>query len=632
MKKLVNNDEKTTSVNKPGVGKATQRGTSNGPGKGVVNPASQAAQTKPGTRKIRPAPVKARIRLRKSERSPSITTKATTRTNPPRSTRITASKDRKKQFMNEWNLMEVDDFTDEFFDESSQSKASNAQQDAREKLVGNIMQEILSEEIPENNPGNAATAKPNDPASSQEQIESANPASGASQGSRLVRPLGFSLLGKTWGIKAMVGLTILIGFLLVNQFVFVGNNPPLTLAYLTGTATEDQGIIPNARQEMVEANLLGEVDVAHQGKNPNDDGSERRDLNQAMERSIGAGEESKPDQEISIQELNFWQDLATTSLVEITEIQSSLAQLPVTFPVANKHVVTSNDKIHQNHQISMDPSNQAGISPSIQNLTIHEENSEKGNTQLVTPRKKTKSTNSQNFSGKMAAEIPFKAEIGMEEKIATPFQNIAMAKPPVVLVNDQLKSDGIAFKPNNSELEGVVPILLTLTEQIEALNFTTQDMLSFLRETKPLFNDLATIPDQGVQFQQQPQRSGPELVLNLAEKFRISDFPGMVKVKTEINPDEVASGNTVGPSSKVVKVLEFNSALVQEEELAFPVLATQSDDQLVIRSFSQRESGYAALADVGIGDVVPGFGLVINIKMDGTGRLIVMENGIVYLN
>ena len=634
MKNPIAKDEKTTPVKKPRVSKQTKSTPRNTKGTSTVNPASKKAPAKPGPKKMKPAPVKAKTLGRKPRRPPSKTTKTTTKAKSTRSRKATGPKDPEDLVMNEWNLMDPDDFTDEVFDKPNQQNPSNAQQLEREKLVEDIMQEILPEEIPESSKTNQSSAKLPDEENIQEQNARTISASRSTKGIRLAKPLGFSLIGKTWGIKAMVALIIITAFLLVNHFVFIENNAQRAIEYISNTTIGDQRIIPNA--SLVEAEEMN-----HQLEKSKENVPEGMDLTQEINSPFRAGEESKPDQEISKQELSFWQSLAKTSLEEITVIQRKLAKLQDTPAIEDNLMDAGNDAMTQNSHLAKDTTKQSGLGTRDHILLDPDGNPVSGEARMTTTWKEVNGINSQELFGNAPERTPLFAAIGMEEKITAPAMKMDMYIPSVASDTERPIPEFLPLNLVSSEWKGLNAMVQTITVQMASLNSTTRDILNFLRETKPSANPFETIPEQVFQPRQNHQESGLDLTIDLADKFRISGFPDKAKVVANIQPVEVETTKSGETSPKMVKApsavkmmesLEFESPLVKEEKQFVPLLTAQSDDQLVIRSFSPRESGYASLDGVSIGDDVPGFGLVLNIKEDDTGRLLVMENGIVYLN
>lgn len=628
MKKPAKNDEMQTPLKKTGAGKKINSTTRKTNRTSAVNPDSKKAPAKSGLKKTNPTPVKPKTPGRKPGRPPSKTTKTTPKGKTSRSIKPISTKEPEGLDSDEWNSMEMDDFTDEVYDETIQLSEPQSQQLKREELVGELLQDILPDEIPTGKKTTQSQTKPPDEEHNKVRITRNTIAGSSTKRNRFSKPLGQSLLGKTWGIKGMFALVIIFTFLLVNHFAFNEKNSQTAIESLASKLPTYQGVITNTNQGTEGFNFEEAEESSQHLPNPKEDITEGEALAIALERPFPRDKEIKPDQEISKRGLNFWQNLAKTSSEEIAEIQLSLANLRDTPHEEVNNMDLGEIALLPKTNSVIDLALNSEMAPRVGDILKHDGNSVPKEPQLELSWQR-ESSNPKKSLVDVANSMPLVANVGMQEKIAIPNINKDKNIPSVVFDSERPIPESLAFRHDGSTGVELILILQTISNQMVSLNNTTSDILNILRDTKPTFKVLAAIPEQAFLPLQNDLQS------NLAEKFRISDFPDSAKTANVNNLTKVEVTKPVEAHPKNVDVLATGEVLANselEEDQLFPLLRTPSDEQLVIRSLSKSESGYAALNGVLIGDDVPVFGVVLNIREDDNGRLIVMENGIVYLN
>ena len=521
--------------------------------------------------------------------------------------------------MNECNSTVKDDHVDEIYENPVKQFASQEQKQKRNKVMDKLMQKILPE-----NKNDKQTSSSLQEEDSRDDKASTNLFSSLSPVVKWSKPTGFSLVGKTWVIKIMFTLIILIVFLLANHFVFTENASQKALQYFSIVTEEDQRLnhiytpeisktiaadsagLNSRKQANIITNVITKTSVSRIGN----------------EKPFQVTLESKPDLEISRQELAFWQNLAKTSFEEIAEIQVNLAKYQDSTPI--------------DHDISKDNSGNPELYSSDRGLSQPEGGFLQETAHLGTSLIKKEITESRGLAE--AGKNQFlDVKIGMEEDISLP-NTWEFGESIGDIDSDQAMTENLFTIPEGGELEARLQSIIV---QIERLNTTTRDILSVLREARPGLSIRGMNPEQDFTTRSIPHVPILHIEENMAEKFRITGFPGMSSAKNEDSSVMVGSNRKNIAESMDVNVsfmrnlrkgFKGESTLEQSEVQTFPLLKFASDENLVIRSLSERDMGYDLMKGVTLGEEIPGFGLVLNIREDKKGRMIVMENGILYLN
>ncbi len=578
MKKANVQDVNEATTKKTGTGKQSKRiikGTLR-LGSDISESIAENPETS-GTKKTKAGSGKPRGAIRKTAKHKNGTTKTTRKESILR-------RPQDNPVMDEWNSKEMDDQVDKVYANPVEQFASQEQKRKRNKIKDKLMQEVLPEN--RNDQQTSSSLQQEDCKDSRERTILS---SSLWSGLRWRKPTGLSLVGKTLVIRIMFALIILIVFLLVNHFVFTENASQKALHYLSIVTKEDQSLNHIYTPDISETIAADSADL-NSRKQTNvitDIITKIRVSGIGNEKPFQETVENKPDLEISQKELAFWQNLAKTSFEEITEIRTNLAKYQNSIP--------------PDHDISKDITGSRGLVD------------EAGKNQYLN------------------------VKIGMEEDISlpTPWE---LGESIGDIDSDQTMTENLSTTPEGGELEARLQSIIV---QIERLNTTTRDILSVLREARPVLGIRGMNPEQDFSTRSIPHVPIPHIELNMAEKFRITGFPGKSSAKNGYSSVMVGSNRKSMAESVDVNALfmrnlrkgfEGEDTLEQGEVQTFPLLKFASDENLVIRSLSERDMGYDLIKGVTLGEEIPGFGLVLNIREDEKGRMIVMENGILYLN
>ena len=521
--------------------------------------------------------------------------------------------------LDEWNSKAMDKNVDKTYESPAEQSSSQEQKQKRNKVKDKLMQIVLPE-----NRNDKQTSSSLQEEDSMDDKASTNLFSSLSPVVKWSKPTGFSLVGKTWVIKIMFALIILIVFLLANHFVFTENAPQKALQYFSIVTEEDQRLnhiytpeisetiaadsagLSSRKQANIITNVITEARVSRIGN----------------EKPFQATLESKPDLEISRQELAFWQNLAKTSFEEIAEIRTNLAKYQNSTPA--------------DLDISKDIFGNTELDSVNRGLLQPEGGLLQDKAHLGTSLMKKEVTESRGLveAGKNQY---LDVKIGMEEDISLP-NTWEFGESIGDIDSNRAMTENLSTVPEGGELEAR---LQSIIEQIETLNTTTRDILSVLRAARPVLGIHEMNPEQDFSAKSIQHVPIPHIEANMVEKFRIAGFPGMgsaqngdSSVMVSSNRKSMAENMDVNVSfmRNLRKGFEGESVLEQSEVQTFPLLNFTSDENLVIRSLSERDMGYDLMKGVTLGEEIPGFGLVLNIREDEKGRMIVMENGILYLN
>lgn len=565
-----------------------------------------------GTKKAKAGSGKPRGTVRKTTKQKNETTKTTRRAS-------ISMKPQENLILDEWNSKVMDDKVDKTYESPVEQSTSQEQKQKRNKVKDKLMQEILPE-----NGSDIQTSSSLQEEDCKEGRARTTLSSSIWSGLKWHKPTGFSLVGKTWVIKIMFALIILIVFLLVNHFVFTENAPQKALQYVSIETEKDQRLNFIYTPEISETI---EADSADQNSRKHAD-IITNIITKAKVPSIGNEKpfhvtlESKPDLEISHQELTFWQNLAKTSFEEIAEIQTNLAKYQNYTPT--------------DHDISKDISGNMELDSIDRRLLQPEGGLPQDKAHLGMSLMKKEVTESRGLVEAHKNQY-FDVKIGMEEDISLP-NTWEFGEFIGDIDFDQAMTENLSTVPEGGELEARLQSIIV---QIERLNATNRDILSVLREAMPGLSIRGLNPEQDFSSRSNPHVPIPHIEANMVEKFRITGYPG------KSSAQNVDSSVMVGSSRKsMAENMDMNvsfmrnlrkgykgeSTLEQSEVQTFPLLKFTSDENLVIRSLSERDMGYDLMKGVTLGEEIPGFGLVLNIREDEKGRMIVMENGILYLN
>ena len=571
-----------------------------------------------GTKKTKAGSGKPKGTVRKTAQQKNGTTKTTRKTSTRTKKASISRKPQENLVLDEWNSKAMDKNVDKTYESPAEQLTSQEQKQKRNKVKDKLMQEIQPDKNPENK-DDKQTSSSLQEEDCMDDKASTNLFSSLSPVVEWSKPTGFSLVGKTWVIKIMFALIILIVFLLANLFVFTETASQKALQYFSIMTEEDQRL-----------NNIYTPDISETIADDSADMNSRKQANIIInvitktrvsrignEKPFQATLESKPDLEISRQELTFWQNLAKTSFEEIAEIQVNLAKYQDSTPI--------------DHDLSKDISGNPELDSVDRELSQPESDFLQDTAQLGTSLMKKEITESRGLveAGKNQY---MDVKIGMEEDISLP-NPWGVGESIGNIDSDQAMTEKLSTVPEGGELEARLQSIIV---QIETLNTTTNDILSVLREARPVFGIRGMNPEQDFST-----RSIPHIEANMVEKFRITGFPGKSSVKNGDSSVMVGSNRkgmtenmdvNVSFMRNLRKGFEGESTLEQSGVQTFPLLKFTSDENLVIRSLSERDMGYDHMKGVSLGEEIPGFGLVLNIREDEKGRMIVMENGILYLN
>ncbi|MCY3727052.1 MAG: hypothetical protein OXF95_10485 [Rhodobacteraceae bacterium] len=526
--------------------------------------------------------------------------------------------------LDEWNSKAMDKNVDKTYESPAEQSTSEEQKQKRTKVKDKLMQEIQPDKNPENK-DDKQTSSSLQEEDSRDDKASTNLFSSLSPVVKWSKPTGFSLVGKTWVIKIMFALIILIVFLLANLFVFTETASQKALQYFSIVTEEDQRLnhiytpeisktiaadsadLNSRKQANIITNIITKARVSRIGN----------------EKPFQTTLESKPDQEISQQEFAFWQNLAKTSFEEIAEIQTNLAKYQNSTPAdhdISKGIFGNTELDSVNRELSQP---EGGF---IQD-EAHQE----------TSMMKKEIIKSRGLVDETGKNQYLNVKIGMEEDISLP-NHWEFGETIGDIDSDQPMIENLSSVPEGGELEARLQSIMV---QIERLNTTTKNILSVLREARPVLGIHDMHPEQDFSARSIQHVLIPHIEANIVEKFRITGFPGRSSAKNGDSSVMVGSNRKSMAENLDVNVsfmrnlrngFEGESTLEQSEVQTFPLLKFASDENLVIRSLSERDMGYDLIKGVTLGEEIPGFGLVLNIREDEKGRMIVMENGILYLN
>ncbi|MDE2760882.1 MAG: hypothetical protein OXH90_11375 [Paracoccaceae bacterium] len=525
--------------------------------------------------------------------------------------------------LDEWNSKVMDENVDKTYESPAEQSTSEEQKQKRTKVKDKLMQEIQPGKNPENK-DDKQTSSSLQEEDSRDDKASTNLFSSLSPVVKWSKPTGFSLVGKTWVIKIMFALIILIVFLLANLFVFTETASQKALQYFSIVTEEDQRLnhiytpdisetiaddsagMNSREQTDVITNIITETRVSRIGN----------------EKPFQETLESKPDLEISRKEIAFWQNLAKTSFEEIAEIQVNLAKYQDSTPT--------------DHNISKDISGNPEFDSGDRGLSQPEGGFLQETAHLGTSLMKKEVTESRGLVEARKNQY-LDVKIGMEEDISLP-NTWEFGESIGDIDSGQAMTENLSTVPEGGELEARLQSIII---QIETLNTTTKDILSVLREARSVLDIHDMHPEQDFSARSIQHVLIPHIEANIVEKFRITGFPGRSSAKNGDSSVMVGSNRKSMAENLDVNVsfmrnlrngFEGESTLEQSEVHTFPLLKFASDENLVIRSLSEKDMGYDLMKGVTLGEEIPGFGLVLNIREDEKGRMIVMENGILYLN
>lgn len=614
MKKANVQDVNEATTKKTGTGKQSKR-TIKGTlrlGSDISESIAENPETS-GTKKTKAGSGKPRGTIRKTAKQKNGTTKTTRKASILR-------RPQDNPVFDEWNSKVMDDHVDKVYENPVEQFASQEQKRKRNKVKDKLMQEVLPEY--RNDQQASSSLQEEDCKDGRERTILS---SSSWSGLRWRKPTGLSLVGKTWVIKIMFALIILIVFLLVNHFVFTENASQKALQYFSIVTKEDQRLNHIYTPEISETIVADSADLNSRKQTDIITGiiTETKVSRIGNEEPFQETVENKPDLEISQKELAFWQNLAKTSFEEITEIRTNLAKYQNSIPT--------------NHDISKDISANTELDSVDREWSRSEGGLKQDEDHLETSLMNKEITGSRGLVDEAGKNQYWNVKIGMEEDISLP-NPWEFGEPIGEIDSDQTMTENLSTIPEGGELEARLQSIIV---QIERLNTTTREILSVLKEARPVLGIRGMNPEQDLSTRSIPHVPIPHIELNMAEKFRITGFPGKSSAKNGDSSVMVGSNRKSMAESVDVNVLfmrnlrkgfEGEDTLEQGEVQTFPLLKFASDENLVIRSLSERDMGYDLMKGVTLGEEIPGFGLVLNIREDEKGRMIVMENGILYLN
>ena len=614
MKKANVQDVNEATTKKTGTGKQSKRTI-----KGTLRLGSKISKSiaenpeTSGTKKTRAGSGKPRGAIRKTAKQKNGTTKTTGKESNLR-------RPQENPVLDEWNSKVMDDQVDKAYENPVEQFASQEQKQKRNKVKDKLMQEVFPEN--ENDQQTSSSLLEEDCKDGRERTI----LSGSSwSGLRWRKPTGLSLVGKTWVIKIMFALIILIAFLLANHFVFTESASQKALQYFSIVTREDQRLnhiyTPDISETMVDDSA--DLNSRKQTDIITDIITETRVSGSGNEKPFLETVENKADLEISRKELAFWQNLAKTSFEEITEIHTNLAKYQNSIP--------------PDHDISKGISGNTDLDSVDREWSRSEGGLLQDEDNLETSLMKKGIAVSRGLVDEAGKNQYLNVKIGMEEEISLP-DPWEFGESIGEIDSEQTMTENLSTIPAGGELEARLQSIIV---QIERLNTTTSEILSVLREARPELGIRGMYPEQDLSTRSIPHVPIPYIELNMAEKFRITGFPGKSSAKN--GDSSVMDGSNRRSMAENVDVnvsflrnlrkgFEGEETLEQGEVQTFPLLKFASDENLVIRSLSERDMGYDLMKGVTLGEEIPGFGLVLNMREDEKGRMIVMENGILYLN
>ncbi len=512
-----------------------------------------------------------------------------------------------KQLIDEWNSMDVDAMVDDIYVDPAQSSHPSGQQSQRDELIGEIIEDIRQEETPLEEDDVRQNPTP-----SSENNNSPFEATPHKQ-NKLTKPLGLSLLGKTWRIKGMFALIILVMFLLVNYVVFNKPNLLQGLNQLLGLPSHNHDLATAGGNDLLEFDVRPQNENGPKRPYKNIVATEDKRDATLMTGSVINNERAhtKP---ITEQELQFWQQLAKTSFEEIANRHDNGVNHEAILPLGESILSAKVNPPLENTNNQRTPELENGKVSVLADLEAPEDKIGLSKAQVETIMSTSKTALTEDTTNKSETNDPWVIAIGMEEKTSLP--NISTT-------DERLK---------------IATMLLALGKEIRGLHDTTQSILAMLQSSTPTSDTLATASIQDLPSPPVDMDHGSGLGTHLSEKFRIN-FPGLelsepdkVSENTDLDTGEKILAKVVPASSGNMPVSTEMMNTNDLDDHPFPLIRNELDGQLIIRSLTREETGFNTLKNVSIGDEIPGFGLVLNIKEDDAGRMIVMENGIVYLN
>ncbi len=636
MKKAAVKDEKATPPKNPRVTRQAKTTTARTRKPRTTSTNGKTNSTTSIAKETKAGPGRPRGTTKAPARKQSKTSKKAS----TRSEKATSNDNTEDLILNELNTMDMDHYTEDVLDNPLQGAPSEKHQQERDKFIDELMQEILPEDRSESREILPSSAKSQGEALDEEKISGTTSESRPAARSRSVNSLGVSLIGKTWGIKAMVGVTIVIVFLLFNHFVFIEKKTQTAFDYLSNSLSEVERAIHTGSPVSVKAKLVGKEDLSLQQQINVDQVTVGMDVPRLTNKFLQSEEELMSDQEISQQELNFWQTLAKTSFEEISEIQKNLVLIQDNHP--------NGDNVGSGEETALvlssePPMNGVDISSSETisgEYLLYDGGSSSEPVPLNTIREGRIHNKSPYLIADRDSRTPLIAKVGMEEPIAIPVIHEDMHNSLLGLETDRQNQQSLQVGLEDNEGSGLATILQNISLQIETLNAATQGILDILKTSNVLLDTLVQVSDQNPSEGQSHWALSPDLAANIKEKFRISGFPG-VETAYHDQPGEITTTKQEDITTSIAETLSEEIFLenIDPDRLKdleavplIPLQSSPSSELMVIRSLSEMENGYDSMKGVVIGDNIPGFGLVLNIKEDRAGRLIIMENGIVYLN
>jgi len=573
-----------------------------------------------GAKKTNASSGKPKGTVRKTAKPKNGTTKTTRKTSTRTKKTLISPKPQENLVLNEWNSVEMDDYVDEVFENSAEQFTSQEQKQKRNQVLDELIQEILPEENTANKNGKQSSSSLQEEDCKDERTGATM--SGRSRpGLRWCKPTGFPLVGKTWMIKIMLALIILIVFLLFNYFVFTAKAPQRVLQYFSIATEEDRMLNHIGSPDMSETIAIDSVDL--------NSGTQTGMITEARastivnENPFQDSVEGKSDLEISRGELAFWENLAKTSFEEISEIRTNLARYKK-LSSTEQDISKDISGITELDSVELELSQPEGV---FQQEKAH----------LEMPLMKNEIAKTRGSVDEAGKNQSLDVRIGMEEDISLP--SLWQFGESIGDVDtDRPMTENLSPGPEGGEIEARLQSIIV---QIEALNTTTRDILSVLKEASPVSGTQDTNSEKDLSLRSLQPVPIPHVGINMADKFRIAGFPGERSTSKgdgtmilDSNRKDMVDNQDMNVSfmRNLRKGFDGKGSSKQNGMQTFPLLKFASNENLTIRSLSERDLGYEHMKGVTLGEEIPGFGLVLNIREDEKGRMIVMENGILYLN
>ncbi|MCY4100188.1 MAG: hypothetical protein OXF46_04630, partial [Rhodobacteraceae bacterium] len=603
MKKANVQDVNEATTKKTGAGKQSKRTI-----KGTLRLGSNISESfaenpgTSGTKKPKACSGKPRGTVRKSTKQKNGTTKTTSKASTHTKKTSISESSGENLVLDQMNSKAMDNHVDKVYENPIEQFASQEQKQKRYQIKTELMPEILPEGNSENS-NNKQSSSSSQEGDCKDDMTRTTLSSRSWSGLRWLKPTGISLGGKTWVIKIMFALIILIAFLLANHFVFTENAPQKALQYFSIVAEEDQRLNHIYTPDISETIAVDSADLNSRKQTDviTDIITKIKASRIGNEKLFQETLESKPDLEISRQELAFWQNLAKTSFEEIAEIRTNLAKHQNSIPAdhdISKGIFGNTELDSVNRELSQP---EGGF---IQD-EAHQETSMMKK-EIIKYRGLVDETGKNQY---------LNVKIGMEEDISLP-SPWEFGETIGDIDSDQPMIENLSSVPEGGELEARLQSIIV---QIETLNSTTKDILSVLREARPVLGIHDMHPEQDFSARSIQHVLIPHIEANIVEKFRITGFPGMNSAKNGDSLVMVGSNRrgmaenmdmNVSFMRNLRKDVEGESTLEQSEVLTFPLLKFASDENLVIRSLSERDMGYDLLKGVTLDEEIPGFGFV----------------------